>query len=406
MSSLRRNVGWAFVGNLVFVVCQWLILVSITKFASVRAAGDWILALAVTAPIFVFAQFRLRQVQSTDARGDFRWGDYAGLRLFSMLAAFVVSVALAAVVYPSVLLLIVIVALSKAFEAGSDLFYGEEQRRELLSSISKSMIVRGVAAAACAAMILWQTGSVMWAATLITLTYLVGMIVDARRVANRLDHPGWPALDSSRLGSLLRMVFPVGVQSAIGSLQTNIPRYFLEGETSRTELGIWSTMAALLVFGNTAITAIASSASARLARLAADAEWRAFKHLLGKMVVVAAALGAVAVIGSITIGESVLRLVYNEDVAAHADVLPWLAAASGILWAYVFFGTALDAMRRFRFRPWIHVAGSLSLIGTCVIFIPTHGMHGAAWATLVGYSVEFVLYSVAMAMALRARQRD
>ena len=405
MPSLRRNVAWAFVGNVVFALCQWLILVSITKFASVRAAGDWILALALTAPIFVFAQFRLRQVQSTDARGDFRWGDYAGLRMFAMLAAFVVSVTFAAVVYRSAWWLIAIVALSKALDAGSDLFYGEEQRRELLSSISKSMIVRGVAAAACAAMILWQTGSVVWAATLITLTYFVGMIADARRVARRLEQPVWPTLDWSRLGPLLRLVFPIGVQSAIGSLQTNIPRYFLEGATSRTELGIWSTMAALLIFGNTAITAIASSASARLAKLAADAEWQAFERLLGKMVGVATALGVAAVVGSIVVGESVLRLVYNDEVAAHADVLPWLAAASGILWSYVFFGTALDAMRRFWFRPWIHAAGSVALTGTCIIFIPTHGMYGAAWATLVGHSVEFVLYSFALAMALRAHRR-
>lgn len=404
MVSLRRNFVWAFAGSIVFSLCQWLVLVAITKFASVSAAGDWSLALAVTAPIFVFAQFRLRQVQTTDARGEFRWADYAGLRVLALVAALAVTAIVSELAYPSILVVILFVAISKVFDAGSDLFYGEEQRRELMASISISMIIRGAVAAAGAAWVLWATASVAWATLVIAVVYGLGMLVDGRRVLAMLDEPKAPTFDRGRVGHLLKTVFPIGVQSAIGSLQGTIPRYFLDGVTSRSEVGVWSAMFALLIFGNTAVNALANATSARLARHAADGDMGAFKRLLGKMIGIGASLGLAAIACSILIGEDVLRLVYSDEVAAHAGVLPWLALASGILWTYLFLGTALDAMRQFRIQPWIHGTSTLVLAGACVFLVPSHGMYGAAWATLIGYSVECVLYCVTVAIPLRARK--
>jgi O-antigen/teichoic acid export membrane protein len=404
MVSLRRNFLWAFAGSIIFSTCQWLQLVAITKLVSVSAAGDWSLALGVTAPIFVFSMFRLRQVQTTDARGDFRWSDYAGLRLVALAGAFAASLIITGFAYPSIFVIVVFVAIGKVFDASSDLFYGEEQRRELLAPISMSMIVRGVVAAVVAAGVLWRTSSVAWAMSGVAVVFGLGMLVDGRRVSRLLSEPKAPSFDRARLKKLFVFVFPIGIQSAIGSLQGTIPRYFLDGVTSRTELGVWSAMSALLVFGNTAVNAIANSTSARLARYAADGDMRAFKRLLAIMIGIGAALGVAAVIVSLLIGEPVLRLVYNDEVAAYADVLPWLALASGILWTYLFLGTALDAQRQFRIQPWIHGTSTLALAGACVLLVPSHGVRGAAWSTLVGYSVEAVLYFIAVAIPLRARR--
>jgi hypothetical protein len=49
--------------------------------------GQFALALAITAPIILFANLELRTVQATDARGDYRFNEYFGVRLLTTILA-------------------------------------------------------------------------------------------------------------------------------------------------------------------------------------------------------------------------------------------------------------------------------------------------------------------------------
>jgi hypothetical protein len=56
-------------------------IVLLTKLGSPEMVGQFALGLAVTAPIILFANLQLRSVQATDARQEFQFGHYFGLRL-------------------------------------------------------------------------------------------------------------------------------------------------------------------------------------------------------------------------------------------------------------------------------------------------------------------------------------
>jgi O-antigen/teichoic acid export membrane protein len=101
----------------------------------------------------------------------------------------------------------------------------------------------------------------------------------------------------------------------------------------------------------------------------------------------------------------VLRIIYSDEVAAHAHVLIWLAAGATILWTRGSLGTALDAMRRFAIQPWIHLASTVVIAGACVVLIPDHGLVGAAAAVLIGYVLEAILFFVAVAIPLFSDDR-
>ena len=67
--SLTRNFSWTLIGTLeLYAFCQWGMLVVLAKLCSTLMVGQCALALAITAPVFVFVGLNLRTVQVTDAR--------------------------------------------------------------------------------------------------------------------------------------------------------------------------------------------------------------------------------------------------------------------------------------------------------------------------------------------------
>lgn len=73
--SLFQNFSWTFIGNVVYAISQWGIIVVLSKFGNVMMVGQYAIGLAVTAPIILFANLKLRDVQATDASSKFRFGE-------------------------------------------------------------------------------------------------------------------------------------------------------------------------------------------------------------------------------------------------------------------------------------------------------------------------------------------
>ncbi len=407
MRSLRENLVWAFAGNVVFSMCQWLVLIAVTKLGSASAAGDWSLGLAITGPIFVFAAFKLRVVQTTDARQEYGWADYAATRTLGVAGAMLATVLVVVIAYRDrTAPIILLAALAKLFDAISELAYGEQQRHERLDVIARSQMRRGLSSAAGSSLAMWASRDVAATSAATALIYGAWMLWDLRQVRalvpERRLAPRW---DWPRLRPLLVMVVPLGLVGAIGSLQGNIPRYFLDGYVGRTELGVWAAVSYLLVFGNLAVGAVANAAVARLARYAADEDWRAYLRLLGRLLAIGMSIGVATVVGCVVLGQPALRLLYSPEVAAHADILTLLAIAAGLLYSYLFLGTAMDGLRSYRIQPWIHITTATVIAGSCAVLVPRHGPRGAAWAMVIGYSVESVFYAVAVTTVVRRRIR-
>src|SRR5580704_14620345 len=80
-ASLRVNFSWTMLGNVVYRGTQWGILVLLARLSSPEAVGQFSLGLAIAAPVMLFAGLQLRAVQATDARVQFQFSDYAGLRI-------------------------------------------------------------------------------------------------------------------------------------------------------------------------------------------------------------------------------------------------------------------------------------------------------------------------------------
>ena len=408
--SLRRNFVWVFSGSVVLALTQLAMQIALTKLAATQQlgaarVGEWTLATSITGPLFVFFLLKLRAIQASDARNEHGWPAYAAVRLLGMIAALATTVVVIAVGYRDRTAPIILgVALMKVFEGGSELVYGRLQHGDHVDRIARSQIGRGLSGIVVGIALLVTTDSLGAVALGTAAIYAAWMMVDLI-AARRHNGITAPSRDRDAIVRLLRQAAPLGLAGAIGSLQANVPRYFLEATATRAELGVFGAMQHYLVLGGLIINAIAHAALARMSRHAAAGEWQAFARTLRLLVMLGTGLGVAAIAVAYLLGEPLLRLIYNDAFAAHHEVLVWLAATSALLWMYMFFGTALDAMRRYGIQPYIHGSSTAVIALASWLLVPRWGLMGAAWAMLIGFAVECVMFIVAVALPLRAELR-
>lgn len=407
---LRVNFAWTLLGNAVYAASQWGMLIVLAKLGTSTMVGQFALGLAVTAPIFMLANMQLRGIQATDTKGEYQFADYLGLRLLmSLLALCTICGVVACGGYRrETALVILAIGLAKASESLSDICYGFFQQHELMDTIAKSMMLKGVLSLLALGGGILLTQNVLWGALLMAGVW-GGLLVtyDLRQVRERLQTSSsikttpynnnsqlsfllWPRWNAARLSGLVRLSLPLGLVMMLISLNTNIPRYFVERYWGEQRLGMYAALAYLMVAGTTVISALGQSATPRLARYYATGSQSAFASLLLKLCGIATILGIVGVGIATSIGPEVVSLLYQPEYAQHSDVFWWLMVASGISYIASFLGYGMTAARYFKIQTplFATVVGVTSVM--CSLLVPQHGLIGAAQASVIAAIVSVI----------------
>ncbi|MHB8647542.1 MAG: lipopolysaccharide biosynthesis protein, partial [Thermomicrobiales bacterium] len=372
------------------------------------------LGLAITAPVIMLTNLQLRGVQATDARREYQFGDYLGLRLVVIPLALLI---IAGITFTSgygwqTALVILLVGLAKVFESVSDVFYGLLQQHEQMDKIAISMMVKGPLSLVALAAAIVVTGNIVWGAAALAAVWAfrlctydipsgAAILRAAREEGERESirpHWYWP-----RLLRLTWLALPLGLVMMLGSLMTNIPRYFIEHFQGTHELGIFAAMAYIVVAGTTVVDALGQAVSPRLSRQYAAGEIGAFRTLTAKVLGISALLAVGGVLLSLVAGRQVLTLLYRPEYAAHLDVFVWIIAAAGIGYLASVFGYAMTAARQFTIQVPIYALSIIVVVIACALWVPGHGLLGAAWATFLMFAVQLPFKGVAILYGLHKR---
>jgi O-antigen/teichoic acid export membrane protein len=411
--SLRQNFAWTVLGNVVYAACQWGMLVALAKLGSPSLVGQFALGLALCAPVMMLANLQLRSVQATDARNEYRFGDYLALRLATTALAFaaICLIAWLAGYRWQTALVVILVGVAKSVESFSDVIYGLMQKYERLDRIAIAMMLRGVGSVIVFALTLWLTRRVAWAVvalaawwSAVLLTYerkTGGDLLKAFGAARESFAPSW---QWKRMRRLAWLSLPLGVVMVLVSLNTNIPRYFIEHYLGEAALGYFAALAYVMVAGYTVMGALGQSATPRLARYHVS-DRAAFKRLLAKMMLVAAAVGAAGILVVVLWGRPLLTVLYRPDYAQHADVFVWVMVAAAISYMGSMLGFAMTAARLFRAQVPLFATSALGITLTCLLFVKPLGLIAGAYALVVGAAIALVGATAILMLRLRRKGR-
>jgi len=405
--TLRRNFSWAFAGHVLYGTAQWGMLVVFAKLGTPEMLGQFALGLAVVSPVITLTNLQLQQVQATDARQQYQFGDYLALRLITTPLAIVVILGIVFITdYRwETVLVILLVGLARAAESVSDVFYGLLQQRERMDRVAKSMVIKGLLSLIALSLGVYYLGSVVWGAvgllfawTLVLLAYDIwsGAVVlqdlpqgrprlTSRKALLSKLQPRWQI---KTLKELVRLALPLGVVAALVLLNTNIPRYFIERYLGEWELGIFAALAYIMVAGLLVLLAIAQAVSPRLAKHYVARNGRQFSMLLLRMLFVAVSLGLIGVLIALIAGQEILALLYGPEYAVYWDVFLWLMVAAAINYIGAILGVGMTAARYFGVQVPLYFSVVCSCAAACLWLVPAAGLRGAATALIIAAVVQ------------------
>jgi O-antigen/teichoic acid export membrane protein len=406
--SLRGAATWTFVGNVVYAACSWLMLVVLAKRATAEVVGQFALALAITAPVVLFANLQLRSVQATDASAEVAFADYLALRLLMMAVALVCigGLAVAAAGITRLAWVVFIVGAGKAVDAVSDVIYGLLQQRERLDAVGVSLVLKGTVSLVGLAVGQLLTGDLLWgavgwslASVLVLLAWDVPAGLRALRASGQRTVIRWHAGVVRRL---LAQSAPLGLESALKSLNVNVPRYFLARFAGAAAVGYFAAISYVSVVGQTLVFSVGQAALSRLSRRWAE-DATGFRRLVLRLVGFAAAVGALMVLAAVLFGPRILALLYRPGYAAYSKEFTLVVAAAALGYVAAPLWYAVMAMRAFTLQLLPSLVLVVVSIATCAWLIPVAGVAGAAWSVSIG-SVVFLGCLVAICAYLMPRR--
>ena len=414
---------WTFIGNVVYAGCQWGMLVVLTKLGSPEMVGQFALGLAITAPVFRFADLRLRNVQATDTRREYLFGDYLSLRLITTALALltIVGIVLVSGYRREMALVILAIGTAKAFEAMSDAFYGLLMQHERMDRIAKSMMIKGPLSLVALGVGVYLTDSIFWGAVGLTVAWaliLAGYdIRSGALILKPMPKPVGPAPDEGgqkaglrprwemrTLAKLAWLTLPLGIVTLLSSLNSNIPRYFVEGYLGERELGIFAAIAYIQKVGPTVVFALGRAASPQLAKYYAAENGKAFRTLLLKLVGISTLLGGAGVLAALVAGRQILTMLYGPEYV-RPDVFVWLMAGVGIDYVATSLYYGMMAARYFRAQMLLSAFDTGTVALACLWLVPSGGLHGAATALTMAMVVRAGGSLIIVVHALRALHR-
>ena len=408
---MTANISWAFAGNAAYAGCQWLVFVLIVRALDLREAGQFAYWIAVTGPVFVLANVRLRNLLATALGSTNDFPDYLKARVLTTAAAIGAALLIGQLLSGEreALVVVALLACARACDGISDICHGLFQRQLDMRTAGIGLIINGALSAALVAAGLWVRPSLAGAAGLYALASLVTLIGwDLPRMRTTMKVSGRPRSTGGGLATARRLIWralPLGLSSVIGSLQINLPRYVVAAYLGPAAVAVFTALAYIPTLGNLIANAVAQAALPVLARDLQNSR-TAYARRLRILVQSGVALGVASVMAAVLLGRPVVTAIYSGQVAAHIDVLIWLMIAAALSYSFLFLGTALNVRLRFGTQLLISSA-ALVTVASCVIpLVNRYGLRGGAYALCAGAVLEGCAYAAVTLPDFRADTRQ
>lgn len=402
--SGRANFTWNFAGKLAYAGSRAFMLIMIAKLGSVEMVGQYSLAFAVTTPVYMMTDLDLRSVLVTDVRNQYRFGHYLGLRcLTTLLALFIVSVLSLWQQNTHTGLVILLIGLSKAFEAFADVLYGVMQREERLDKLGMSLMLKSVLSILLMGFLLWRFQNMVMGALGLAAAFLIILIVYDIPVT-RPHASVRIMIDRNVIVKLLRLCLPLGIVLLFVSLNKNMSTYFIQAFLGSGSVGYYASIVYIMSTGSMVISALGQARNARMARLYERGDTKGFMKIVREMLLATCFLGVCMLMTSALFGKDILTILYRPEYAAYQSLFIFIMGAAALSYMSEVVQYAVTATRQFALQPFAYGGVMLAGLLLNVIFIPWLKLTGAAWCLLITACLQLAVNWLILSRMVRRKK--
>ena len=386
---------------------QWALIAITGRLAGAEQLGLLSWAMAFVTPWLILASLQLRTVIAGHAPDVVLFASLMRLRVLSLLMTTAMLFIAAFFCAPRAWLPTVVGVLFWGMATWiGDLLQGWMQVRGRIGTAAVCLAVRAVAAAAITTAVLswYPTGGALVTAFIAALASIIVLVAIEVPVVRSLTQVHAPSSTTRSVMGWFLFTMPLGIATGVGALSSVLPRFALMHWQGSADLGVFAAMTVMITAACQLFGAPAPLVIARLAGLLKAGDMAGVRRVLKGLVLLALALGLGGYLGAIGFGAPVMRLIFGEVIGSNCTALPDMALVAMVELLQFPLGYLLTAGHYYRQQILPTLVGFLVTASLVYLWVPTHGMAGAAWALIGGGTVRFALMVPAGVRLLRGVQ--
>lgn len=384
-SNIKNNIAWNTFGNIYYSFCQWFMTIVIIYLTDdYGVIGNLGLAMTITNSFTTISSFGMRSFQISDVNHQYSDSEYVTSRRITATIAFMLCFIYSISIGSNIQELACIMSymILRLIESTEDVYQGILQINNKYDIIGKSYIIRGSLQIMVFIVAFGFTKKLELTFLLMVLSNLpVFICYDIKNVKKLvyLKKIFW----TNKLIGLYRACLSIVVYNFLSSSLVTMVRVNVKKILGSGMLGLYSTIASPTVIVQLASASIFSPFIPLFAKAYNQKNIRLFKLYIRRIIICIFVGFIIVTLGALVFGELGLKILYNDEIASHVDLLLPLVWCTFFAAASWLFAAVLISIRE---TSSLIIGAILAFILDYLIsglFINNYGLNGASFAQII-----------------------
>jgi len=357
---------------------------------SVEAAGMLSFAVSLTNILYTIEHYGMRPYQVSDSRGEFSSRQYISLRFLTTSVGITACVIFLAITGFSAekTFTVFLFFLYRAWEALSDVYYGELQKTEHLHFAAYSMLTKSFISIILFGTLTYFTDGLIVPLIAINVLAALMVIVD-RTVYLRTNKPSDKGARVSLKGPL-KVGFFMMLASLFPILNTSLPRMTLDSYYGEEMLGYFGNVAMPTTLIVAIVPNLLTPIMSLYGRWVNEKKYKDFKKMYLLTIAGSIVISVVFLLGFLLLGEWFMTLVYGDDISEYLHYMYPLIFTTALYAITMCNSNALIAQRN-NMIVWISAALSCAItVVCCFTLVKNYAIEGLIATLAIAYGVQIL----------------
>ncbi|MBC8697563.1 oligosaccharide flippase family protein [Staphylococcus pseudintermedius] len=398
------NIMYTFVGNATLAFIKWLILILIVRLTTPNEVGSYTFAVAVSTPIMMFANMRLRLRYVVEDQ----WS-YKSVKLTRELlnaVAFMVVLIIATIIYPQYFTYIILISIIKILDLESEFYYALLHKVQNFRRIGLLQIGKSINVILFFAISLLISKSVVVALVFQLVSQLLWLVLFELKAKKNIVQSTQP-INQNKIKALIIIGLPLGVVQLVNAYNILIPRYAIEKFLNVSLVGIFASVSYLLTIIDLFMNAISQNIIIRIKDSFNNKRYGELEQYIFKKVpIYSAFIGLMIIIPVYFFKDAIVFIVYGQSYINYSDILLIISFSIIFNFQSWIFDTMLMAFQVYKFQLISSLVTLIVSLIASVTLINYFGIYGASFAILIITMTQAMIKFLIILISLKKLKRE
>lgn len=379
------KIKWILFSNIYYVTLQWLVLSLLSKVYMPDDVGEYFFALALATPVMTFFALKLTGFVIASKDEVYSKDEYRFIRLFYSVLSGIFILTLSTTLVSEdvsfyVMLFVICFKITEQYDDVEASFKSKELKFKQFSLVK---IRRGTAYLCTVGLSSYLNDDFHNALFLATILYSIYWIIFNFNSLRRVTK-----VSKCDLIFIFKKMYPMGMSGAIQSLGTSGCRLYIGVLLGKTLLAVFGSIS----YSITAINIVTNALGGYF--LPFFSKYKNYKSKFYKEIfksqMIILFLTFILLVMVYFLGERLLLIAFNQEVAKYNDGLLVLSLSAAIKASTNLLGSAIVSTEKYSYQVFLTSINLVSLVVLIYLLTP-YGIYGMFYATLISSFIEWIL---------------